>query len=91
MKNFVYTIAVVKTYRANGTDLKRCTLWAIKRNQLHLLGNREYTFESDGQAAVNTAAHLKAIPKSKLQEVPTGGYPTTYALERDGVAKFHQV
>ena len=93
MKHFIF---VIKPLRSNLGRDKQCDLYRIKSNEPVFVGSRKFSFESDGQAAINTAVQFKALTKADHAKVkPTqcqGDVNTSVPAWREaGVAKFTQV
>lgn len=89
MKHFVYRVDTVRVDRGSGTAHKRVTLYRIVKNQLRQVSAREFTYESDGQAAVTSAIAAKQLKPLHNGNGDVALSPLTYS--HAGVADFTQV
>lgn len=88
MKYFAFRIDELSRDR-NGVATKRCTLYSVRANVLKQVAQRDYTFESDDQAAVNTAVRANLVPSLLGADGTRTTSPRRY--EDSDVAKFMQV
>lgn len=93
MKSFVYTIRV-KSRSRGGIEYKTVRLWRVKRNVLTLIGDRDFTFEDDFQAAFAFAEERKLLPRrafARYSHSNSHVYGNAWSLREAGIATFYKV